>query len=146
MGGNGQAWLRQPVKHADTLAPDQWSQGALLLPVEDKPVNQEVVSAMIEEHGIEIGIVENGRKALEALTRRPYDLVLMACHMAEMNDYGCRYTTPCSCRWLISVSERPTISLRIACVSPPSGGAPRCTAPGVSERRGTTAGCFRGPN
>jgi signal transduction histidine kinase/CheY-like chemotaxis protein len=60
---------------------------ARILLVEDNPVNQEVTRAMLMSLGLEPDIVSNGLGALEALSSRVYDLVLMDCQMPEMDGY-----------------------------------------------------------
>jgi signal transduction histidine kinase/ActR/RegA family two-component response regulator len=57
-----------------------------VLVVEDNPVNRKVVQAMLGKLGLQIDAVDNGRKALEAITGglRP-DLVLMDVQMPVMD-------------------------------------------------------------
>jgi len=58
-----------------------------ILLAEDNPVNQLLVVRLLEKWGHKVVIASNGRKALEALTREPYDLVLMDVQMPEMNGW-----------------------------------------------------------
>jgi two-component system, sensor histidine kinase len=58
-----------------------------ILLVEDNPVNQVVSRAMLEYLGCQTDIAGNGREALEAFSRIPYDLILMDCQMPEMDGY-----------------------------------------------------------
>jgi CheY-like chemotaxis protein/HPt (histidine-containing phosphotransfer) domain-containing protein len=51
--------------------------------VEDSQLNAEVVTAMIARTGCDYDLVGDGASALEALTQRPYDLVLMDCHLPD---------------------------------------------------------------
>jgi signal transduction histidine kinase/CheY-like chemotaxis protein len=60
---------------------------ALVLVAEDNPVNQIIVTRMLESLGYQAEIVENGRRALEALARGRYDVVLMDCQMPELDGY-----------------------------------------------------------
>ena len=56
-----------------------------VLAAEDNTVNQLVLKALLHQAGIEPVIVENGRLAVEAWEREPWDLVLMDMHMPEMD-------------------------------------------------------------
>jgi two-component system sensor histidine kinase/response regulator len=59
-----------------------------LLLVEDNETNQEVAIANLQALGYRsIEVAATGRKALEALARTDFDLVLMDCQMPEMDGY-----------------------------------------------------------
>ncbi|NTV42858.1 MAG: response regulator, partial [Syntrophobacteraceae bacterium] len=58
-----------------------------VLVVEDNPVNQQITLAMLEAMGLQADVVGNGREALDALDRAPYDLIFMDCEMPEMDGY-----------------------------------------------------------
>jgi CheY-like chemotaxis protein/HPt (histidine-containing phosphotransfer) domain-containing protein len=58
-----------------------------ILLVEDNEVNQEVAALLLENLGCVVTIAENGVKALEAISRRRYDMVLMDCQMPVMDGY-----------------------------------------------------------
>ena len=69
-----------------------YSGGRVLL-VEDNLINQEVASALLEEHGLEVITAENGLEAIKVLqqntgkTSKHIDLVFMDCQMPEMDGY-----------------------------------------------------------
>jgi PAS domain S-box-containing protein len=61
--------------------------GARVLLVEDNVLNQEVASALLEQHGIEVEIAGDGAEALQRLVAGRYDAVLMDCQMPVMDGY-----------------------------------------------------------
>jgi CheY-like chemotaxis protein len=56
-----------------------------ILLVEDNVVNQKLAAKMLENRGHHVHIASNGQKAIDALTRECYDLVLMDIQMPEMD-------------------------------------------------------------
>jgi CheY-like chemotaxis protein len=73
----------QRAKAADQLT-DACGQLRILL-AEDGPVNQEVAIGFLEMCGHRVTVASNGKEALTALERDPFDVVLMDLEMPEMD-------------------------------------------------------------
>jgi hypothetical protein len=68
-----------------SCAPTLRLDGLSILVVEDNQVNQLVIDAMLKQLGHRVTLAANGRRALEALARNLFDLVLMDCNMPELD-------------------------------------------------------------
>lgn len=60
---------------------------ATILVVDDNPVNQKVVAAMLHRHGYHVEIANHGGEILDALDRRPADLILMDLQMPVVDGF-----------------------------------------------------------
>jgi two-component system, sensor histidine kinase and response regulator len=58
-----------------------------VLVVDDNPINQRVAARMVEKLGCRADVAGTGIEALDAVERIRYDLVLMDCHMPEMDGW-----------------------------------------------------------
>jgi len=68
---------------ADILA--EAYRGRRILVAEDEPVNQMVIQYILEDIGLTVDIVGDGKQALDRLAHVDYDLVLMDMQMPEMD-------------------------------------------------------------
>lgn len=69
------------------ISDDPLPKHARILLVEDNPVNQQVLLGMLRYLGLGAEIANNGIEALEKLSCKQYDLVLMDGQMPEMNGF-----------------------------------------------------------
>lgn len=81
----------QRVEAGTPYGPDRTGQKASfsgrVLVVEDNPVNQEVVRAMLEYLGCGVEVAATGQEALKALSGCRFDLVFMDCQMPDLDGY-----------------------------------------------------------
>ncbi len=75
----------------ESLRPPRGAQGESIkgrvLVAEDQEVNQLFVTEVLVADGWEYEVAANGRLAFEAVTSRPFDVVLMDCQMPEMDGF-----------------------------------------------------------
>ncbi len=57
------------------------------LVVEDNKANQQILATLLSKLKVRCDVAENGKLAIEAYKTNKYDLILMDCHMPEMNGY-----------------------------------------------------------
>lgn len=58
-----------------------------VLLVDDDAANRKVGSTFLTKFGCQWTVASNGREAVEAVTRAPFDIVLMDCEMPELNGF-----------------------------------------------------------
>jgi len=73
---------RSPLSSADRAAYIH-----RILVVEDHKINQKLALSMLDKLGFQADLACDGKEALVALSRAPYDLVLMDCQMPEMDGF-----------------------------------------------------------
>jgi len=78
---------KKTVAGADQQGGPRSFDGKRILVVEDNRANQQVVLGMLERLRCHVTVANNGRESLEMVARGHFDLVLMDCHMPEMDGY-----------------------------------------------------------
>jgi PAS domain S-box-containing protein len=58
-----------------------------ILLVEDNPINQKTAAAILRKAGFMVDVADNGLRALDAVDRGSYDIILMDIQMPEMDGY-----------------------------------------------------------
>ncbi len=84
----GGADAKPVVEFRSKLGAKFAASGARVLVAEDNIVNQKVAAKMLERLGLRADVAGNGREAVEMFELVPYDVVLMDCHMPEMDGYA----------------------------------------------------------
>jgi CheY-like chemotaxis protein len=62
--------------------------GLVVLVVEDNVVNQKVAAGLLKRLGATVELAANGVEAVAKCREKEYDVVLMDCHMPEMDGYA----------------------------------------------------------
>lgn len=80
---------RVAPRPAHRRAPEHVRRGLSILVAEDNRTNQKVITKVLERAGHEVRIAENGELALDALTERSFDIVLMDVNMPVLDGVEC---------------------------------------------------------
>ncbi len=86
MAGRPQEAVAAAAVREPAGAPAPGSRGKILL-VEDNLINQQVAVGILQIQGYNVTVANNGREALEAHAQGAFDLILMDCHMPEMDGF-----------------------------------------------------------
>jgi two-component system sensor histidine kinase/response regulator len=86
MAGEPQETVALPAVSQPANTAPAGLRGNILL-VEDNLINQQVALGILQIQGYNVTVVSNGREALEAHAQGAFDLILMDCHMPEMDGF-----------------------------------------------------------
>ena len=86
MAGRPQEAVSAPALPAAASQAPSGMRGNILL-VEDNLINQQVALGILQIHGYSVAVANNGREALEAHAQGAFELILMDCHMPEMDGF-----------------------------------------------------------
>ena len=84
--GNGEAVADFAPAEAAKPAAKRENRGKLLL-AEDNAVNQQVALAILKIEGFQVTVAKSGVEAVDAFQKSSFDLILMDCHMPEMDGF-----------------------------------------------------------
>ncbi len=108
--------------------PGAWAMaehGPVLL-VEDNPVNQSVIEAMLRSLGLQVQVAQDGLEAVERVGQQRFAAVLMDCRLPHMDGYEATRRI----RQLPGCSALPIIALTANALQ---GDRERCMAAGMSD-------------
>jgi CheY-like chemotaxis protein len=97
-----------------------------ILVAEDNPVNQRLITRLLEKRGHRVVIAPNGRQAVQALEKEPFDLVFMDVQMPEMD--GIEATGLIRQREISAGEHHPIIALTAHAMK---GDEEKCLAAGM---------------
>lgn len=97
--------------------------------VDDHPVNRKVLEGMLGEFNVRPDMAGSGKEALDACDRRDYDLVLMDCHMPELDGLECTRQL----RNRLAGGDRPTMTIIGVTADVMAGSRERCLTAGMDD-------------
>jgi CheY-like chemotaxis protein/HPt (histidine-containing phosphotransfer) domain-containing protein len=86
MAGQAQEAVSAPATREPVSAAPAGIRGNVLL-VEDNLINQQVALGILQIQGYSVTVVNNGKEAVDAYMQGDFDLILMDCHMPEMDGF-----------------------------------------------------------
>jgi signal transduction histidine kinase/DNA-binding response OmpR family regulator len=96
-----------------------------VLLVEDNPVNHEVTSVMLQELGVGVVSAWSGEEALEKLSKRRFEAILMDCQMPKLDGYATAR------KFRAGELHRPRTPIVAVTANALSGDAEKCFAAGM---------------
>ncbi len=121
------AILRGPAEQK-TIEPRAAVAPRKILLAEDGVVNQKVAQGLLEQRGHQVVVANNGKEAIDALDREPFDLILMDVHMPQMD--GFEATAAIRAREQSCGGHIPIIAMTASAMK---GDRERCLAAGMDS-------------
>jgi len=100
--------------------------GKRILLVEDNPVNQSVIEAMLRSLGMEVSVAHDGLQAVDQVRQQPFAAVLMDCRLPQVDGYEATRRI----RLLPGCGQLPIIALTANALQ---GDRERCLAAGMND-------------
>jgi len=100
--------------------------GKRILLVEDNPVNQSVIEAMLRSLGMEVSVAHDGLQAVEQVSQQQFAAVLMDCRLPQVDGYEATRRI----RLLPGCGQLPIIALTANALQ---GDRERCMAAGMND-------------
>ena len=129
--------VRQRLERQAVSAKLQWATkkaGARILLAEDNEINREAAVAVLSRMGYQCVTVNNGKEAVEAVLKEPFDLVLMDCHMPEMDGLeAARRIRTSESQGRFAAGKRGPIPIVALTASAIQGDRERCLEAGMDD-------------
>src|SRR5690606_23438147 len=114
----------QPPRPSNQPVPLGHGQSVLL--VEDNPVNQTVIEAMLRSLGYQVTLAADGSQALHLAEQASFAAILMDCHLLDLDGYA---TT----RRIRQMKEHFTTPIIALTANAQQDGRERCLAAGMND-------------
>ena len=102
------------------------AEGERILLVEDNPVNQSVIEAMLRSLGLEVSVAHDGIQAVDQVSQQRFSAVLMDCRLPQLDGYEATRRI----RLLPGTAQLPIIALTANALQ---GDRERCLAAGMND-------------